>query len=233
MQTNERSRHTGALLVVSVGIAVLAFVGQAQAAPAAVSVFEANVHAEPNAQSEKLSTLNEDTRISVSEVASDGWRKTRLPDGQVGWIEDKNVRLIAPGEVPLRTAAPESMKPREVQIYIKDLDHLAQLTKSDPPVFAKANSLANRRTTANVFMIGGGVLGGIMTVVGASTLECTGDGCNSGLMYSGLAIMLGGAVVGLIAAPSRSDILDVINDWNQRNPDRQFSLDDEAGQRRH
>ena len=179
-----------------------------------------------------MTTLAEETRITVSEEVTDGWRKVRLPDGQVAWIKETDVRLLPSAEVapkqaePTRTVVPESMKPRDAQIYIKDLDHLAELTKSDPPIYKKAKDLADRKTTSNVVGIGGVVLGGGLLMVGVS------NSVDSATMTTGLVIMGVGLIGGFAIAPSRNELLDVINEWNQSHTNRQIYLDDEPGQRR-
>jgi hypothetical protein len=59
-----------------------------RAAPATIRVFEGQVHAAPDASSPVIHTFPENTRVSVSEDSVNGFRKVRLPDGKVGYIEE-------------------------------------------------------------------------------------------------------------------------------------------------
>ncbi len=59
-----------------------------RAAPATIRVFEAEVHAAPDPSSPVIHTFPENTRVSVSEDSVNGFRKVRLPDGKIGYIEE-------------------------------------------------------------------------------------------------------------------------------------------------
>jgi hypothetical protein len=78
-------------------LAVLLLVSPAaaRAAPATIAVFEAEVHAAPDAASPIVHTFPENTRVSVSEEAVNGFRKVRLPEGRIGYIEEGALRLAA------------------------------------------------------------------------------------------------------------------------------------------
>lgn len=87
-------------LALPLALALLALPGVARAAPATVAVFEAEVHAAPDRSSPVLDTLPEDARVSASEAVTNGFRKVRLPDGKVGWIEEGALALGAPEARP-------------------------------------------------------------------------------------------------------------------------------------
>jgi len=124
----------------------------AHAAPAVVKVFEAKAHAQPDTTSPVLHTFVEKAEVSVSEEAEAGWRRVRLPDGSVGYIQESALRLVtaeaappaAPAPAPAAAQAPAADRPeREAttpspKIYVKDLEHLAELVKEDPLVGPKA-----------------------------------------------------------------------------------------------
>ena len=86
------------------GFALLVSPAAARAAPATVRVFEAEVHAQPDPSSPVIHTFAENTRLSVSEDVVNGFRKVRLPDGKVGYVED--------GAVALTAARPPAARPR-------------------------------------------------------------------------------------------------------------------------
>jgi hypothetical protein len=142
-----------------------------------------------------------------------------------------------PGVSP--AGAPFAARPQApVQIYVKDLDHLASLVEHDSVVSPMAHDLASRRTSSI------GVLG---TAVGISvalvavgllnkTQDCFGDGSSGlaptcvdkprlGFIYAGVAVDLVGTIAWAIMTPKRSDLLDVINTWNRRHPDEPFSIE--------
>jgi len=86
-------------------IALLASPLAAAAAPATVTVFEAQVHAAPDFSSPVIHTFAENTRVSVSEQAEGGFRKVRLPDGRVGYIEESALSIA--GAAPTTPPPPE------------------------------------------------------------------------------------------------------------------------------
>ena len=80
--------------VLALVIAAVALPCAAAAAPAKVTVFEAEVHAAPDLKSPIVHRFAENTRVSVSEAVREGFRKIRLPDGKVGYVEAKAVQLV-------------------------------------------------------------------------------------------------------------------------------------------
>lgn len=88
---------------------LLAVPAAASAAPARVTVFEAQVHAAPDPSSPVVHVFAENTRISVSEAATNGFRNVRLPDGSVGFIDESEIALAsAAGQPP---GPPPAMPP--------------------------------------------------------------------------------------------------------------------------
>ena len=78
----------------------------ARAAPATIRIFEAEVHAEPDLSSPVIYTFPENARVSVSEDAVNGFRKVRLPDGKVGYIEERALAIAGPRAAPSRPPPP-------------------------------------------------------------------------------------------------------------------------------
>ncbi len=224
----------------------------AHAAPAVVKVFEAKAHAQPDVTSPVLHTFVEKAEVSVSEEAEAGWRRVRLPDGNVGYLQESALRLVtaeapvpaapapAPAAPPAAAQAPVADRPeREAtppapKIYVKDLEHLAELVKEDPLVGPKAQQLAERRKTSLALGIGGVAVGVVLTAVGISSRsreDCTGPSgsfCvekpDFGMMYGGLGVAAVSGLISYALMPKSGDLLDVINEWNTRHPANPFEL---------
>lgn len=220
------------------------------AQPALVRVFEAKVRSAPAADAPVLHVFPEDAQVSVSETAESGWRKVRLPDGAVGWIEESalSFTVAAPApEVPkdravaaLGAATPAPVPVTEVKktatIYVKDLAHLAELTKSDDVVYPMAQKLETRRRAA----IGAGAVGLVASValmaVGFKRMNDDFDTAFDAPGYQepsdrGGKVALGGlglaCVTGVVVwaiMPKRNDLLDVLNAWNTRHVDEPFEI---------
>lgn len=253
-------------LVVSLFLATAA-----HAEPAVVKVFEAQAYAQPDATSPVLHTFVEKAEVSVSEEAEAGWRRVRLPDGSVGWIQERALRLVtaeavpavaSPPAAPAATVPAPAMKPVEAQapavtlatatdrptatpapaprIYVKDLDHLAELVKEDDLVGPKARQLAERKTTSGavtLVSIAAGLGVGVLGFTAMSTQECTEplfpgsqrlchDRPAFGMVGAGAGIALTGSLLALALAPKANDLLDLVNEWNTRHPANPFELTD-------
>jgi hypothetical protein len=220
----------------------------ATAEPAVIKVFEAKVHAQPDATSPIVHTFVEKTEVSVSEEAQDGWRRVRLPDGSVGWLQESTLTL--PGSAPAAPSTPAAPAPASpsdtplrapettmARVFVKDLDHLAELVKEDPIVSPQAQALASRATASQVTMYGSILTGMAISGVGfLATSETCEEPLFQGaspfcrkrpswtLIFSGLGLALVGSMVGYAIAPSRNDVLDVLNAWNRGHPDQPFEL---------
>jgi Bacterial SH3 domain len=223
----------------------------ASAEPALVRVFEGIARSAPAPDAPILHRFAEGTRVSVSEESTDGWRRVRLPAGGTGWIEEASLRIPAPPEpastapaaatpvpapapAPAALAAPAPPPDLKARIYVKDLDHLADLVKQDARVHEQAERLANRATAAKVVGWGGFAASMGAILYGANHLSEHTDPSKPDFMQesSGQKWFVGGLVgagVSLVAAliisPSRGDLLDVINGWNVAHPDEPFTLD--------
>lgn len=208
------------------------------ATPARVKVFEATARKEPSETAEKVHTFVENTDVSVAEVDENGWRKVRMPDGSVAWIKSVELTMgevaspLAAAPVPPPPALPtSSIAPTaRAPIFIKDLDHLAELVSLDSQVHPMALNLASKQRTANVFFWGGMVVGGALMLLpliaqddcADTDYECSSD---TGTLLLGAAVMTAGTVIGLAMRPGRTDLLDVLNTWNQRHPQEPFTID--------
>jgi hypothetical protein len=129
------------------------------AAPATVTVFEAEVYAQPDRASSAIHAFVEGTRLSVSEKTYDGFRKVRLPDGKVGYIDATAVRLVRPPDdewdeawpsppppppppplyPPHPRAAPDATAYRHVGLYLRfelGVGYMSATTSADETLFA-------------------------------------------------------------------------------------------------
>jgi len=61
--------------------------------PAIVFVQESRVKAEPNLRSEEAFRLHEGTKVQVVDTLKN-WKKIKLSDGTLGWIQSEDIRLL-------------------------------------------------------------------------------------------------------------------------------------------
>lgn len=218
--------------------AMLAASGRAAAAPAVVKVFEATARQAPSADAAPAQVFQEGAELSVSEEATNGWRRVRLSGGKTAFVRDDEVHLVDPetGPVEPLTNPSRTFTPGPT-LYVKNLDHLADLVKEDSMVGPRASSLARRHFAGYATIFGGGV-GGMLLGLGGLTLlakqSCSADGMcvkefNTPVFNAGMAISLASLAVGYFMLPSRGDLLDVVNQWNGRHADRQFTIDSHPG----
>jgi hypothetical protein len=243
-KSSKRSPTVVIVTIVMLTIVMLAASGRASAAPAVVKVFEATARQTPSGDAPSAQVFQEGAEISVSEEVTGGWRRVRLAGGKTAFVRDDEVRLVGPeyGPIqpltgtrppvqPLASVQPAASTPGST-LYVKDLDHLADLVKEDSLVHPRAESLATRRFAGYGVMFGGAALGGVLTIGGMTFLagkDCSAGVCvtemNKTAIYGGAALALVSAAVGFLISPSRSDLLDVVNEWNGRHADRQFAID--------
>jgi len=209
----------------------------ASARPMEVAVFEANAYAEPSDDAMIVEVFIEGTELSASEEERDGWLRIRLASGAVAWMRAEDLKPHREAPTILRRPEPPPAPrpaPTYTQVYVKDLDHLAELVQRDEVVYPMAKDLVGSETLADVGGWGGIIGGSVLMLVGVSQLEY-GDysgysyteADNTGaytLMGVGAAISLVGLVIYYAARPTRNDLLDVVNTWNGRHPDEPFTL---------
>lgn len=213
-------------------------------APATVRVFEAQARSAPSPDAPVVHVFPEGAAVSVSEQAEAGWRKIRLPDGTAAWVEEAAIALagepdlVLPAPAAAAAAAPPTSLPPDLapRIYVKDLDHLAQLVSRDPVIGPKARRLEDRRRAGIATGIVG--LGASLGLFVAGFVqmnqefdrafdspgaESPGDD-GKGLFIAGLATTAITPLVMWAILPKRGDLLDVINAWNTGHPDEPFEL---------
>jgi len=213
--------------------------------PATIRQFEAKAHGSADVASPVLHVFAEGAQVSVSETSEGGWRRIRLPDGSAAFILESAlafpVSLSSPSAEPPAAPAPPPPAPApdlRPRIYVKDLDHFAELVKEDPELAASAKSLAGRRKQALVVgtigTLGGMALGigGVARLVSDTNNDPGTPGfgersSNAGpaMMVAGLGIAIGAGIWAVVRHPKGADFLDVVNGWNSRHPDRQFTLE--------
>lgn len=212
-------------------------------APATVRVFEAPARSEPRADAPVVHVFPEAAAVSVSETSEDGWRRVRLPDGTTAWIEDRSLAIVqepppvsAPAFEAVPPPAPAARPDLHAPIYVKDLDHLAQLVKADPVIAPEAARLATRKKAAIATWIVGAAAGLAITAYGMKQMDDEFDRAfdspamdqpgdeGKGAFVGGMVVTAVALVAGAIVAPKRNDLLDVINGWNQRHPEEPFEI---------
>ena len=226
----------------------------AAARPMAVSVFEARAYAEPRDDAEVVEVFVEGTELSAAEEATDGWLRVRLASGAVGWMHEGDLKPNREPATILRRPEPAPAPPPRVQVYVKDLDHLAELVREDEVVYPMAEALVSDETTATVVAWSGIVVGGLLIVGSVLALDRVDrvDSNNRGsytlgspdyptynsysyespdyttsyaLLGAGTAVCLVGWLVREAVTPGKDDLLDVLNAWNGRHPNEPFTLD--------
>jgi hypothetical protein len=217
------------ICALSMGV-VLAAAPVARAASALVVTPNAPVRAAPGNDAPVVQTFSAGDKVFVSDEVEGGFRRVQIPDKKIGYVGQADVQL----EVPAPPAAP--VQPLSVvrpPLYIKDLDHLADLVKDDPPLDRRASDLAERLRDARI------AYGASVLVLAAGTLtsfiveknDCVGSGptlCqqdpNLTYLLVGMGVSVVIAAIAFGTAPRRDEFIDVVNDWNQRHPDRPLAI---------
>lgn len=204
--------------------------------PAQIRVFEAPAHAEPAKDAAVLQTFAEGAQVSVSEEATNGWRKVRLPDGRIGWVEERTLSFPTVPGVAAPVAAPTTAPDLRPRIYVKNLNHLSELVQADPDVGPMAKKLSTRRAAAyTVGGVGLAVSAGFIAYGASQFASGPDDPSDPNFMKDsskGTGAFVGG-LVGAVAStlafvvihPKGGDLLDVVNSWNTRHPDRPFTIE--------
>jgi SH3-like domain-containing protein len=78
---------------VSISFAYLQYDSFKSDNPAIVFEREVAVTSEPNQRSERIFTLHEGTKVNVIEELND-WMKIKIADGQTGWLQSENLKLL-------------------------------------------------------------------------------------------------------------------------------------------
>ncbi|HXU61513.1 MAG TPA: hypothetical protein VN962_07430 [Polyangia bacterium] len=209
---------------------------------ARVNVFELTARAQPNASAPVIQVFPNGTLLTVGPPGENGWRQTRLPDGQIVYVAEAGLdfgpapQALAPTRAPVQPLAPRRRAMPRAKIYIADLDQLAEVVARDHVVSEMVDSLQTRRRAAIFTMIGGGLGGLVVTVLGVTTFGH--QDCPAGLdpsfcvktpnlavMTTGIVIAGVAEVVGIVLLPKHSDLFDVVNTWNPRHLDDQLTIE--------
>jgi hypothetical protein len=213
--------------------------------PAKVTTFELPARTAPAQAAPILRRFAEGDALAVSEDETAGFRRVVLADGRIAFVESAGLALGAPpapaAPSPSTAAATAPNAPvqpipaataRKPVVYVKDLDHLAELVSSDDLVHPKVDGMVSRHTAANVLGYGGLGVMVTSTVLGFFVLrsqDCSAGTCtehaNAPLVIGGLSLGLVMGLVAVMVEPTRNDLLDVVNLWNQRHTDDQFTIE--------
>jgi hypothetical protein len=112
--------------------------------------------------------------------------------------------------------------PHPVTLYIRDWEHLADVTRPDALVFNQADSLASRYTASRQIATSGLLVGGTAAAAGTISRLTTDHwtGLTKWSVTGGLSLVIVSLVTAWLVAPDRADLVSVVNDWNQVHPDR-------------
>lgn len=210
----------------------------ASPAPGTVQVPVAPARAAPLRDAPVIHVFGAGAAVSVSEVVEQGFRRIRLPDGGVGFVEDGLVRVEAapPRPVVLATAVPRPGPDLSPRVYVKDLDHLAALVRSEADLAARARGLERRRKAAVATGVVGFTASLALTAAGFVQMSQAFDQASGappydaprkdgmGLVISGLAVCAVTPIVMWAVLPRHDDAVDVVNGWNARHPAEPFEL---------
>ena len=216
---------------------VCALASPAWGAPAVVKVFEAQAHEQPDVGSPVLHVFPEEAKLSVSEEATDGWRRVRLPDGRTGFVRDDQIAVAGPPPVqPLPRRNPPAERAQAYDpptvIRVKDVYHLSFLAQDDAVVGPQASGLATRRKASFGIMFGAIAAGAALAIAGATVLatencyDLTTDSvCSRSAslpaITGGFLLAASGVLAWILIKPTRGDVMEVIDAWNARHRDQQ------------
>ena len=123
-------------------------------------------------------------------------------------------------------------------LYIKNIDHLAEVVKSDDLLHARTKALVAERNQGLTVVIVSLAVGAALMVAGLTAFaneECTpsvAGGSPHCMTMPSFPVMAGGVLVagigtmiGAAMGPSRHTQIDVVNEWNARHADRPIMLD--------
>ena len=137
---------------------------------------------------------------------------------------------------PITTIQRPTTPNAAANIYVRDFDHLAALTAEDQIVSRMAERLDTRRTVSTVLMWGSPAIFLLMFTLGATaaaTENCDAYGCikgtNETLLWTGAGAATAAFITGAIVRPRQSELLDLINTWNQRHADQPFTITQLSG----
>jgi hypothetical protein len=226
------------LRLVSLAAALLALPALARAAPGTVDAHAAAARSAPRADAPVLHVFSGGTTVSVSEIVEHGFRRIRLPDGAIGFVEDGQVRLAPAPPPPLVVAASASVAGPDLspRVHVRDLDHLAVLVRADPDLGPRARQLERRRKTAIATGVVGFGTSLALTAAGFVRMNNAFDRTGAapayeaprndgmGLVISGLAVCAVTPLVMWAVLPKREDVVDVVDGWNARHPAEQVEL---------
>ncbi len=193
------------------------------AEPAVIRVFEAQARSAPNRSAPVVHLFVEGARVSVSEEATEGWRKVRLPDGGVAFIEEKALAFpdrpaalpsAAPGPAAAVSATPVPVAAASPapEGFAWAVTRTATKLRSIPDA---SGSLLHEIASGTAVLVSVEVVRGFM--------DPTGD-VGRGAFVAGLGVGALSILIAWLIYPGRTAFLEAVNEWNARHPDRQFDL---------
>ncbi len=142
---------------------------------ATVKVLELTARAAPSFDAPVLQVLAQGTELAVSGGVTNGWREAVLGDGRKAYVADPGleIRAATTGAATLGAPARPASIALTPRIYVKDVDHLAELVRDDTVVSPMAESLVTRRNAAIGAMVTGAGVGLLLIILSATSLKTT------------------------------------------------------------
>lgn len=195
--------------------------------------------AAPSGDAAALGVLAPGARVTVAGDVQDGYRKVRTAEGAEGFVSAELVHLLAV-DAPTPIAAnvllpPANLRPRAALMYVSSPEDLLARTVDDEVVSSAASRMLRTRQTATGVMWGS-VVAGALTALASTfveTCETVGTGlsrervCAEGnrtVFRVGLGIAAAGPLLGALFLPSRSDVAEAVQLWNERHPDDRLAV---------
>jgi hypothetical protein len=131
------------------------------------------------------------------------------------WTARANHVAVAAPLVETKTGSPR------LPVYVESWPRLAELTQSDPVVFARADHWASRWSTTvgtALELLG---LSGAVAAFGTVDRLARDHWTNTAkwTVAGGLSVAIATLITAWAISPGRDEFLEVINQWNLRNPD--------------
>ncbi len=221
-------RSKSARFIATNAVLVLAWAPIVRAASAVIVAPGAQARVRPAETASVVRTYSAGEKVFVSPEVTAGFRQIALPEKQIGFIRDDDVRLeAAPAPVqPLSTA--------HSLFIVKDLDQLPELMKDDALLGPRARDLIHSRKVAIGIGAGAGIASMLIAPLAlvSTNTECVGSGSNQLCQqapnftfgYVAGGVLLVGGIVALAIMASAEDPIDLLNAWNQQHPDRPLTV---------
>lgn len=216
------------VLLSSLSLPGSVFARRAAAAPAAMHGSAVQVHESAQPDAKVVQALPEGTQPDTADKTTEVKPLSNPPSGQEAHVDDDAVEIVKAEAAPKPSACPPAPRcsckeqPRRMPTFVVDWGHLAELTKSDADVFARAEMLERRQAGAS--LLARSAIGVGLAIVALGTIDRLATGAwRDGMPWAvagGVAAAVISAVSAWNYAPDHGDLADAVNLWNRRHPDK-------------